>query len=157
MIRVLTIIVLIVAISSPASGQIPGASAPRRRSVESEVRKLDREWGAAVVRRDAAALDRLLAEDYTQINPSGETTNKAQEIADTDAPTFVSTVESLRTEDVEVSVSGERETVTGTVVVSVRFDGRGIRERYGYTRTYVRRDGRWRIVAAQLTKTGAGR
>ncbi len=93
--------------------------------------------------------------DYTQLNPSGETTNKAQEIADTEAPAFVSTVESLRTEDVKVKVSGERATVTGIVVLSVRFDGQGIRERYGYTRTFVRRDGRWQIVAAQLTRAGA--
>ena len=83
------------------------------------MRRTDRESGAAVVRRDAATLDRLLADDYTQINPSGETTNKAQEIADTEAPTFVSTVESLRTESVEVMVSGEQATVTGIVVVSV--------------------------------------
>ncbi|MGI8566112.1 MAG: nuclear transport factor 2 family protein [Pyrinomonadaceae bacterium] len=157
MIRALTITLLIVAVSSPASGRSPGATARRRRAAEREVKKLDRAWGAAVVRRDAAALDRLLAEDYTQLNPSGETINKAQEIANTKTPIFVSTVESLRTEDVEVKVSGERATVTGFIVVSVRLDGQGIRERLRYTRTYAKRDGRWQIVAAQLTMAGAGR
>jgi hypothetical protein len=58
-------------------------------------------------------------------------------------------------EGVEVTVSGERATVTGIVILSVRFDGQGIRERYGYTRTFVRRDGRWQIVGARLTKAGA--
>lgn len=157
MIRALTIALLIGAVSSSALGQGADPTVRRRRAAESEVRKLDREWGAAVVRRDAAALDRLLAEDYMRLDPSGETTNKAQEIAEAKAPTFVSAVESLRTEDVEVSVSGGRATVTGIVVASVRLDGQGIRERYGYTRTFAWRDGRWRIVSAQLTPAGAGR
>ncbi len=121
------------------------------------MRKLDREWGEAIVRRDAAMLDRLLAEDYTRRELSGETISKPEEMAETKAPAFVSAVESLRTEDVKVKVSGERATVTGVVVVSVRFDGQGIRERYEYMRTYAKRDGRWRIVTAQLTKAGAGR
>ncbi len=155
MIRALTITLMIVTVSSPALGRLPGAAAMRRRAAESEVRKLDREWGEAVVRRDAAALDCLLADDYTRTEPSGETTNKAQEVADTEAPAFVSTVVSVKTEDVVVTVSGERATVTGIVVLSVRFDGQGIRERYGYTRTFVRRDGRWRIVTARLTRSGA--
>ncbi|MBA3716373.1 MAG: nuclear transport factor 2 family protein [Pyrinomonadaceae bacterium] len=121
------------------------------------MRKLDREWGEAILRRDAAKLDRLLADDYTRTEPSGETIDKAQEIAETKAPALVSAVEFLRTEDVEVKVSGEQATVTGIVVVSVRFDGQGIRERYGYTRTFAKRDRRWRIVAARLTRAGAGR
>ncbi len=157
MLRALTIALLIIAVSPPALGQIPGATARRRRSVESEVRKLDREWGEAILRRDAATLDRLLADDYTRTEPSGETIDKAQEIAETKAPALVSAVEFLRTEDVEVKVSGEQATVTGIVVVSVRFDGQGIRERYGYTRTFAKRDRRWRIVAARLTRAGAGR
>ncbi len=120
------------------------------------MRKLDREWGEAIVRRDAVMLDRLLAEDYTRTEPSGETINKAQEIAETKAPAFVTTVESLITEDVKVKVSGERATVTGSVVVSVRFDGQAIRERYGYMRTFAKRDGRWQIMAAHLSRTNAG-
>jgi hypothetical protein len=82
-------------VSSPASGHSPGA----------------------------AALDRLLADDYTPLNPSGEMINKAQEVADTQAPAFASTVESLRTEDVEVSLSGSSEMPdsSGDLVVYMPF------------------------------------
>ena len=46
------------------------------------------DYDAAQIHGDGAALQRLLAEDYTLVNSSGETESKAQLIADYTAPGY---------------------------------------------------------------------
>ncbi len=46
--------------------------------VERELRDLDRQLVEAVVRSNATALHRLIAEDYTFTDPFGEVTNKSK-------------------------------------------------------------------------------
>lgn len=119
--------VLVAMLAFPAFGQGRSESSRLGRGVERELLALDREWCEAVVRRDAAALDLLLAEDYTLLEPSGQVINKAEEIAYTKALEFLSTIESVKTEDVEMSVCGERAIVTGILALSVRIDGENIK------------------------------
>ena len=151
------VIALVVTTLFCARGQAAGNTAQHGSDIEQAVRQLDHEWSEAVVRRDAEALAQLLADDYTMIDPSGEVIDKAQEIAQTKAPLFDVTIESLRTEDVEVRISGERATIIGRAVLQVRFDEQEISEQYCYTRTFARRQGRWQIIAAQLTYHSTGK
>jgi ketosteroid isomerase-like protein len=111
---------------------------------------LDREWGEAVVRRDAEALDRLLADDYTFTDFSNETVSKAREIASVKAPVFDFLLVSILISDVQVRIDGERAVVTGHAVLKAQFDEQDISQRYLYTRTFARRDGRWQIITARI-------
>ncbi len=150
------VIALVVATSLFAPSQAAETMPQQGSAVEQEVRQLDREWLEAMVRRDATALERLLADAYTMIDPSGEVIDKAQEIAATKAPVFDVTFESVKTEDVNVGISGERATVTGRAVLKARFDEQEISQRYWYTRTFAKRQGGWLIITAQMTYLPAG-
>jgi ketosteroid isomerase-like protein len=117
---------------------------------EREIKRLNREWGEAVMRRDVEALGRLLSDDYTSLRPSGQIVNKAQEIAEIKASGVNFTLKSYRVEDVKVSVTGSRATVTGHAVLKATLEGEDLTKRYWYTRTFAKRRGRWRIIAAQM-------
>jgi len=61
-------------------------------------------------------------------------------------------VKSLRSEGVRVRVYGETAVVTGLSVSADRWAGREFAERkLRYILVFVRRDGRWQIVAEQRT------
>src|SRR5262249_33206443 len=46
-------------------------------SVETELKKLEREWFDAVVKNDGATLNRIFADDFTAINSDGSFVDKA--------------------------------------------------------------------------------
>jgi hypothetical protein len=107
-------------------------------------------------------LKRLLSDDYTLIQPSGQVINKAQELEQVKAlvPNFK--LKSYWVEDVSVRVTGARATVMGHIVLKGTLDGQGLTRRYWFTRTFEKRRrftklrGRWRIVAAQMIELPEG-
>ena len=58
---------------------LPGA---RRGDVAEQLKKLEEEWANALIKRDEAALERILADDYVIIDPGGSTAGKAESIGD---------------------------------------------------------------------------
>jgi ketosteroid isomerase-like protein len=108
------------------------------RIVERELMQSERNWCAATVKNDVAALGAILADDIIDVWPNGQITTKAQDLAD---------VQSHKTSTCEVDmmqvrVYGNAGIVVGRLTVkSTAFNGR-IR----FTDTYVRRDGRWQVV-----------
>ncbi len=61
--------------------QTTNSSANQTSQAEQEVLKLNKEYDEAIVRRDAAAFDRLMADDFSFTSSDGEVVTKAQEIA----------------------------------------------------------------------------
>ena len=143
-------IVLALTASVFASGQTTVSKVDRGHRDERELIELDREWWESAVRRDAVVLDRLLADDYVFTDYYGATRTKAEEIADATAPASSLSLESFRTEEVEVRISGGMATVTGRAVLKARFDEQDFAQRYWYTRTFARREGRWLMTAARM-------
>ncbi len=115
-------------------------------SAESAVLAVEREYIRAHVERDVAALERVLADDFSMI---GGKVTKEHRLALVSNPFFV--VTSLKTDDVNVIVSGRDAWVTGTAKMSGRFRKREFSTpRYGFTRHYVKRGGRWQIVTCEF-------
>ena len=115
-------------------------------SDESAVLAVEREYIRAHIERDVAALDRVLADDFTMFR--GKVT-KEHRLALLSSPFFVIT--SLKTNDVEVVVSGKEAWVSGTASIAGRFRKREFSTpRYGFTRKYEKRGGRWQIVSCEF-------
>jgi hypothetical protein len=134
-------------------GQGGKGRASQNYETEQELRALDRQWGKALVRRDVVTLKRLLSDDYTRIEPSGQVITKAQEISEVESPVFALAIKSYRTESVSVSINNNKATLTGRVVLGFILDEQEVTRRYWYTRTFAKwwgRWGRWRIIAAQM-------
>ncbi len=113
---------------------------------ERAVLAVEREYVRAHLERDVSALDRVLAEDFTSF---GGRVNKGHRLALLSNPFF--TVTSLRTEDVEVRVSGDEAWVEGRAKMTSSFRDRQVTTPwYGFARQYERREGRWQIVSCRF-------
>jgi len=150
--RLILLAAALILAALPLAPAEPAARAANQHSnEEKELRKLDGEWWRAVAERDAEALHRLLADDYTLLEPSGGVRGKAEEIAAIKSPLFALTLRSYRTEEVAIRLSGERATLTGRAVLKVEFEGEFISRRFWYMRAFAKRQGQWQIVSTQFT------
>jgi ketosteroid isomerase-like protein len=117
---------------------------------EAAVLAADRAWAAAIARGDVKALGELFADDFEIVSPNGDVKDKRQEIANlAPAPDVVTYY--FRTEDVEARVYGSAAVVRGRAVWKVKWQGRDIDNDRRYTSTYVKRKGRWLLVAQQIS------
>ena len=109
------------------------------------LRQLDQERIQAQVGADAAALDRLYAEDFIGIGPSGTVRTKAQVIADFTSGSL--RFQSITTDDVKWRVYGDTAVETGRSTMNGQDRGKVVPRDNRFTRVWVRRQGRWQLVA----------
>lgn len=144
MIKLLSLMLLTVMASVPALAQS---------DAEREVLKLTQEYTEAIARRDASVHERLFADDYTYTPGNGKFMGREEHMQFTKAGALV--VESLRSEDVRARVFGDTAVVTGLWITTGRRDAKESKERrIRYILVYVRKAGRWQIVAEQRTGVG---
>lgn len=149
--KIIIALALLVAATSPfAYGQTNVRGNSRNSKVEQEIRKLEREWFESYVRGDRAAFDRIVADDAVMTYGNGKVGNKSEAIAEIKAPADSSY--SLTSDDVQVRVYGDTAIVTGRVTESGTFNGRNVNSQSRYTDVWVKRNGRWQVVAAQNTR-----
>jgi len=143
--RLLLITVLAIISSTPLLAQS---------DAERDVLKLNKEYEEAIARRDATVHERLFATDYTYTPGNGNIMGREDHMSFTKSGTVE--VKSLRSEDVRVRVYGETAVVNGMWVSVDKRIGREFAERrIRYLIVYVRREGRWQIVAEQRTGVAA--
>jgi len=140
-----------------SSASIPGApqasSGAQLSQSEQEVRKLEREWLDSYEQHDAAAINRILADDFTITNSNGSVQTKADIMKmlgsprPATAPSFT-----FSTEDVQARVDGDKVILSGRVLQKGERNGQQMTMQSRYTDTYVKRQGRWQVVASQLTR-----
>jgi ketosteroid isomerase-like protein len=128
--------------AAPALGQNTPAD-------EAQIRALNEESGTAQVRRDIAALDRLLADDFLLTRAGGVTADKAQNLAELASGDVSFT--SYENDDVRVRLYGDAAVVTGQVKTNGTYKGQDFSGRFRYTKVFVRRDRQWQIVAWHAT------
>jgi uncharacterized protein (TIGR02246 family) len=121
------------------------------RGTEQELVALEHTWKDAVVKRDAAALQLLYADEYISTDQEGMVWTKAQDIAidtDTAAP---SRVTSYKLDDLKVRVYGEVAIVTGRNTTTGTLFGKTASTKSRFTDVFVKRNGRWQCVANHTT------
>ncbi|MDQ3258500.1 MAG: nuclear transport factor 2 family protein, partial [Acidobacteriota bacterium] len=112
---------------------------------------MERDWNDASKRRDVAWFERNYADDATDINSrTGAIHTKAEEIAD--MRSSKATLDSLELSDMNVRVEGNTAVVTGVNHVKGRDEkGQVFERRTRFTDVFVKRDGRWQVLATQGT------
>src|SRR5262245_25549647 len=110
-----------------------------------DLRQLDQERIQAQIGADAVALDRLYAEDFIGIGPSGTVRTKAQVIADFTSGNLV--FQSITTDDVQWRVYGDTAVETGRSTMNGQDKGKTVPRDNRFTRVWVKRQGRWQLVA----------
>ena len=116
----------------------------------SQILQAEREWLLAHLNCDVEALDRLMANEYAQINSTGRIVRKAEVIASFESGTRH--WDEAHSDELQVRVYGEAAVVIG------RWQARGVNasQVFDYTARYVSvwvcRDGRWQIVSDQSSE-----
>ena len=129
-------------------GGVPGRVKPgeRTQQAQRELERLENEWAQAVIRRDAAAMRRLVAPGWVYSDESGIMDREAGIKAFTAG---TDTVTSAGNEQMRVQVYGNTAVVTGILWMRGRGPKGAFLHRYRYTDTWMKGDGRWQCIASQ--------
>jgi ketosteroid isomerase-like protein len=113
------------------------------------LRRIEREWGAAIKSKDKAWFERSLADEYTAIGSNGKMRNKTEDIAEMLSNTDTITTDELS--QMRVQVNGDTATVIGRLHLVGKDKDGSFDRNYIFTDTFVRRDGRWQVISSQST------
>ena len=141
----LVIFVLAITLMSLALGQEESAGRNQKNSVEQAIRKLDDERIQAQIGADAVALDRIYADDFIGVGPSGTVRTKPQVISDFTSGTLK--FQSITTDEVQVRVYENTAVETGLSTMVGQDKGKAVPHNTRFTRVCVRQQGHWRLVA----------
>jgi len=119
-------------------------------SVEDQIKKMETERAAAVVKGDVAKLDKETSDDYTLITANGQVSDKAQMISAFKSGQSKLTVDDVS--DMKVRVYGDTAIVTGKANVKGNLSGKDATGQTLFTRVYVKKGGHWMAVALQQTR-----
>ena len=139
----LALTVVAAALGTPMlAAQTPG---PRpSTSIERTLFDLEEQWTRALVARDAAAFERLLAPRFVYTE-NAEVMTKRQLIDALVRRT--ETVETAGNEDMKAYVYGNTAVVTGWLTARGRGKDGPFNRRYRYTDTWAKRGGQWQVIA----------
>ena len=127
------------------SGQ-QSASESAKVETETLLRQLNDEWVKAIVRRDAATLDRIMADDFLSAYPL-EGDDKAQLLNDLASGDL--RVEYLNRENVSVRIWGHTAVLTGRDSAKWFYRGSERSGNYKIIHVYSNRNDQWKLVAVQ--------
>jgi uncharacterized protein (TIGR02246 family) len=120
---------------------------------EREVRQLERVWLDAYEQRDAKAMEEIVADDFTITFPNSRVQTKPQIINSLNAARErTSPPAKFYTEDVRARVYGDTVILIGCVISEWQQNGQVVKEQNRYTDTYVKRNGRWQVMASHLSE-----
>jgi ketosteroid isomerase-like protein len=132
------------------------AQAPAKESktqddnVQQTLTQLERELGAAAVKADLATFDRIFAPEWMNTGPDGTLINKAQSDADFKSGAFKCTA--FKIDGLKINVFGDTAIVFGLETEKSTYNGKDTSGQYRYTDVFVKRAGKWVVVATQWTK-----
>jgi ketosteroid isomerase-like protein len=111
-------------------------------SAAQTVAKLEDDWCTAMVKGDVAAINNLLADDFTLVGASGEVGTKAVVVDLTKSKAAV-----CKNENMKVRVYGNAAVARG----EVRYKDQTADGTFEFTDTWIKHDGRWQCVANHET------
>ena len=138
----LLLLALLLAVPHVAQAQ----QAARQNSAERELFRLENEWAQAVVKRDAAILHRMTAPRWVYSDETGVMEREAGIKAFT---TGTDTVRDASNERMRALVYDNSAVVLGVLVMKGSGASGPFTNRYRYTDSWVKLDGRWQCVASQ--------
>lgn len=121
---------------------------PASVGAEQSLKATEHQWMEAYKNRDEAALNRILDDQFIFTDAEGQIFTKAQYI---DLAIRAIKIHSYSMDDVTVKVFGDTGVVTGQWTGKITVEGKDVTEKVRFTDTFVRRLGRWRVVATQDT------
>ena len=153
--RIVSVVVFVVAAASMVFAQAADTRKPSAgtgtpaQDTEATLLKMERDAAAALTKRDVAGFSAIFAADAILTGPDGAVQTKAQLLADVKSGALA--IQSTEISDLKVRVFGESAVATYTTTDKGKYKDRDISGRYRWIDVFVRRGGKWQIVAGQGT------
>jgi len=152
--RIVSYIVINVALLSRAFGQSVIQREPADSSSEQEVRQAIEKYRATLLRRDIPALEQIRTDDYFFVNASGEMLTKGQRLANLQSG--ATTLGSINDEeDLKVRIHQNTAVATSRVTIKGQYTGQPTSAQYRSIHIWVKGPTGWQLVANQLTAVTA--
>jgi ketosteroid isomerase-like protein len=114
--------------------------------------QIEREWSDADVKKDVAALNRIMADDWTGIDFQGAVLTKAEALGEVARQTDATETSTTTLGKMKVRIFGNTAVVSGTEIETSKYRGNDSSGTYIWTDVFVERKGRWQAVSSQSTK-----
>jgi hypothetical protein len=157
--HILIALLLIIVALSAAFGQASDKRSARDAGVVEEIKRMDRQWLVeSYTPNDMSAFDRIVADDFMITHSRGKVLNKAQKRADIisnharPSQPQQPADSTFKIEDSSVQVRVYKDVAISTGYIIERNLAQGRDDRVYFTNTYLKRKGRWQVVASQLTR-----
>jgi ketosteroid isomerase-like protein len=137
---------------SIASSAMP---APLMPTAERQIRQCEQELNDALNAIDVKSIDKIWADDFLFVNPSGRVTDKQKRMAglkpsDPATPSLMSTID-----DVQVRVFGTLAVAIVKTTWRGAVDAKPVVDSYVATHVWNRSGGRWRLTSAHVSHVEA--
>lgn len=117
---------------------------------EATILALEGEWVAAIVDRDTATLDRLLADDFVGTSPTAHYYDKDTAIEDLESGRL--DVTSMELDEASANVFGDTAIAFTSQDEVSSYVGGDTSGHYHYTNVWIRRNGEWQVVSSHGTR-----
>ena len=138
------IAMFVLTVAPPTVGQKQSGGTQTERVV-AVIRKLDEQRIQAQIHADRKELDRIYADDFIGVGPSGTVRTKPQVISDFTSGEL--NFQSITTDDVQIRIYGNTALETGRSIMIGKDKGKAVPRDNRFTRVWVKQQGRWRLVA----------
>jgi ketosteroid isomerase-like protein len=133
------------------TGHPNGLPRAQRHEYRHEIEQLEEAWRTAILKSNSAALENLLADDYTGITAKGAIQTKDQAVQSLKSGALQLTA--LEFSDRKIRVYGATAVVTSVAELTGGKSDPEMTGRYRYTRVYVRNpQGQWKIVSFEASR-----
>ena len=146
--------VLLALLLLPTTSALFAQSKANKASAEQLI-QMERDWSQADVKKDAAALNRILAEDWNGIAFQGTVLTKPEVLRQVGLHSDATATESSELGEMKIRIFGNTALVSGTEIERSEYKGKDSSGKYIWTDVFVRRNGRRQAVSSQSTKFAA--
>ena len=117
---------------------------------EDEVMRLEKEFTQAILKNDAEAVGRFLADDWIIVDPDGGTIDRARFLAVIQSGAL--THETMESDDTRVRIYGNTAIVTALTTTKGKFNGQPFTTHERATDVFVKENGQSLCAFSQLTR-----
>lgn len=114
--------------------------------------QIERDIGQANIRRDKKFFENIEADEFIFTDSGGGITTKAEDVASLDKTPGDLRLISYEVDEMKVSVYGATAVVTGRTTTVSKGKDREVTSRSRFTDVFVKRNGRWQLVAGHSSR-----